>query len=513
MGRHAEALTTPVRTASPAPARTTPTTRSGGQASSRPIATAPRQRPGGRPGRGRAGRPGRTEVVDEAQKRHERTLLLFLTVLLALSVVQFYTVGPVTAPVGWSLLFLPYLVTRMRGTHVDRFVVLALLIFGATLFAVSYSRTPSVGLRELVSTISFLSPYLAVRQLGPSAWRVVGRALVWSAPVFLLQVVLTIVFQVDPVQEAAYLRWPNAVLFSDIYVRDIFTTSFNNVLQEKSGGFFLNGNIASMYMATTAALYFAAWRKQRGKVLFLTAVAGLAGSLFTLSKTAIVLAIVLPVVVAAIRGLKGRSLGPVAWMIAIPSSIAAIYSVAVFFPQLANAGLLTLGARGDFMRLAASAFPEHWLLGLGYGGWEDLWLARASEFTQHSEPRPPHNLLISAWSNGGLLIALPVLAFLLAATVGVLRLLLRVAKTEAVLVGALAVGILWTFLHGMADNTNWFGDQHSLAALAITVALVSGMLAEQRDVPVARVVTPPRDLRGASRPGGRGRPATPRARR
>ncbi|PPF40860.1 O-antigen ligase [Rathayibacter sp. AY1A3] len=428
------------------------------------------------------GRPSRAPA-DPAQRRHERIVLVFLAVLLALSVVQLYTLGPVTAPVAWSLLFLPYSVARLRGGRIDRFVVVVLLVIAGTLFALTYSGARAAALRDVVSVVSFLTPYLAVRGLGDGAWRVVGRALNWAAPVFLLQVTLTILFQLDPVQETAYLRWPDAVLFSDIYVRDIFTTSFNNVLQEKSGGFFLNGNIASMYMATTGALAFAVWRRQRGRLLLLVAVAGLVGALFTLSKTAIVLAIVLPLLVAAIRGLKGRSLGPVAWMITIPSGITAVYAVAVSFPQLAEAGLLTLGARGDFLRLAASAFPDNWLLGLGYGGWQELWLARGSQFTQHSEPRPPHNLLVTAWTNGGLLIALPVLAFLLLATVAVVRLLLRVARNEAVAVGALAVAVLWTFLHGMADNTTWFGDQHSLATLAVSVALVGVLSAEAPATP------------------------------
>ncbi|MBF4461892.1 MULTISPECIES: O-antigen ligase family protein [unclassified Rathayibacter] len=406
--------------------------------------------------------------------------MLFLAVLLTLSVLQFYTLGPLTAPVAWSLLFLPSVLLRPSGLRLDRFAVLIVLILVATLFALSYSRAVAEGVRDLIAGLSILTPYLAVRQAGPGAWRVVGRALAWSSPAFLLQCGLTILFQVDPALETAYLRWPDAVLFSDVYVRDIFTTAFNNVLQEKSGGFFLNGNIASMFMAGTAMLSFAAWRRQGGGILLLSALGGLAGALFTLSKTAIVLALALPLGVAAVRGLKGKTMGPIAWLIAIPTTVAGVFGVAALFPQLANAGLLTLGARGEFLRLAASAFPEQWLLGLGFGGWHDLWLARAAQFTQHSEPRPPHNLVVMAWANGGLLLALPVLAFLLTATVAVLRLLLRVDTSEAVVVGALAVGLLWIFVHGMADNTSWFGDQHSRAVMAVSVALVAGMRAEVR---------------------------------
>ncbi|PPG47329.1 O-antigen ligase family protein [Rathayibacter rathayi] len=474
MGRHADSFTaTAVRdTAAGRPSAVSSTRRTG--------TPAPRR------GSSARARPSR-QLVDPAQQRREKALLLFLAVLLALSVLQLYTLGPFTAPVAWSLLFLPYLLIRLRGSHVDRVVVLVAFLLVATLFALTYSRTAAVGLRESVSVLSFLSPYLAVRQLGSSAWRIVGRALAWATPVFLVQVALTILFQIDPVQEAAYLHWPGAVLYSDVYVRDIYTIAFNNVLQEKSGGFFLNGNIASMYMATTAMLAFAARRKGGPRVLGLTAVAGLAGALFTLSKTAIVLAIVLPLAVAAVRGLKGRSLGPVAWMIALPASAAAVYSVAEFFPQLAEAGLLTLGARGDFLRLAASAFPEHWLLGLGYGGWEDLWHLRASQFTAHSEVRPPHNLLIGAWANGGLLIAVPVLLLLVTATWRTLRLVLRVEKGQAWAAGGIAVAILWTFLHGMADNTTWFGDQHSLATLAIAVALLSATEAETGELTAVRI--------------------------
>jgi O-antigen ligase len=423
-----------------------------------------------------------------------------LTVAAFLAVPQVY-VGPLATlnlPLSqcWVILIAICWLLERKELPVRDPVFRAILVFGLTQgIAISWSPKPMVGILEVARLISFAFLVLYAARVervragaltGPFTvvlcWAVVNAVLVW-------------VFRLSPALESVFLHSPLAPL---IVGPDAMTAFFdggaNNVTDPlKSGGFFINANVSSMFLGVATFCFLAlgvglrgAEHRRRKRLYAAGALVCWSATFMTGSKTAAALALVLPL---AVRGVQVLGRPNAKWF--LPQAGAAIGLGVWLVPRLlekyvpgyADASTESLASRAPMWEFAMRMFKEHLVLGLGFGGWAQT----IEQFAALGiETLPPHNLFIAAWASSGLpgvagllFLALTILVVLTAVVVKNVG--THLARTTAFALGAW----WWVLIHGMGDNTAVYGEAKSMILLAMLLGLVTSRQAAHRTAVVA----------------------------
>lgn len=306
----------------------------------------------------------------------------------------------------------------------------------------------------------------------------------WCVPGIAAQAVLSIVFRVSPTTEEIFLKSSLATYFVGHQAEHLYTDWRNNVLYPfKSGGLYVNGNVASLFGAIGGLLLIVVARRTGRKWLYVFAALSITGAIYTGSKTALVLAPICLIAIIFLPHMLKGSAALAALCTALLMPVIFLTGPEVlqrYIPAFYAATTDSAAGRKVLWGSAAQLLSESPLLGLGYGGWAE----QMPRFTNRPE-LPPHNLLLATWVNSGLFAALAALVFMIAAiTMGV-----RVAAAQTnvhdsrTAVIALCA-VAWVFLHGIADNTTVYGEQRSM----VLVALIFGYLYVMKENPQNRVV-------------------------
>lgn len=297
-------------------------------------------------------------------------------------------------------------------------------------------------------------------------------ALKWSTPWILLQAGLTCVFRFNTVLESSFLSSPLGQILVGPSARDLFTISPNNVLDpEKSGGLFVNGNVASMFGGVAAFLLFAAARQGWSKWYYGWAALAWASAIATGSKTGVSLAIILPLLcllLSQVTSAKARFMLP-------PLVVA--FSVLLFllpswlettFPSFSDKSVNAYGTRSGIWDAAFILFKDSPLLGLGYGGW-----AESTKGIAAVNGFPPHNMVIAAWAVGGLCAAILLICLCASTVAWSMREMLRGVDPETRFAAACALsGFLWIYIHSMGDNTTFYGEPRTMILVVLLFGIV-----------------------------------------
>ncbi|UXA19564.1 O-antigen ligase [Mycobacterium sp. SMC-4] len=324
--------------------------------------------------------------------------------------------------------------------------------------------------------------------------RLLDTLVMWTVPGVAAQSVLAIVFRSNPHTEQRFLNSELAPLLVGPQSVDLYTTLSNNVwYADKAGGVFVNGNIASLLGGIAALLYIITARRTGSRWLYWAAALAFTGTVFTGSKTAIFVAtgcaIMILLLPHMLHGFAVLAAIPVVLLLPLvtPMMMEILQKASPEF--FARSEYSLLEGRRPIWEGASALFQDHFFLGLGFGGWAEEIVAFTSRRT------PPHNFIIAAWANSGILAALVVVAFV-AATI---LLGLRVAASQPTVrdrrtaVLALCV-VAWVFLHGMADNTTLYGEQRTMILFALAIGYLYVMDLEVGDddtQTVAAVTTGP----------------------
>ncbi len=431
---------------------------------------------------------------------------------LILAVPQFYLLPKGSTDIAAStvvtILLVPgVLLAARRGSGVDLLrlglfrVLLVLLV--VRLLALAWSPDPRAGLPAIALLGQFIVTLMlmvqAVRQ-SPGLLRRIER---WYWPWVVAEAVLVLVFRVLPGVEDAFLRSIAGFVSGQNTVAALFTGSPNNVFDEaKSGGVFVNANVAGLFLGVNAVAAFAVATITGTRWTRLVGFVALAAVPVTGSKSATLLAVALPAAVLAVqrfgrarraaesgpprhgshRRPAGRAHRPLSLGLAGAGLLVVVGGVLLAADLgFAQALVKSFGDRTAIWGFGAEAFLRDPLLGLGYGGWDAGFGAYARE---HGIYRsfPPHNVLLAAWAATGLAgMVLTAVFFALA-----LRLAVRAVtagghqqRTFALWTTA---AIAWTLIHGMGDNTEIFGDIHLIPILSLLVAyLIVGDREESND--------------------------------
>lgn len=407
---------------------------------------------------------------------------MLLGIVLAAAVVQIYQpAGNISVALLLAAAAAPasLWVGRRFLSSVWVWVLLLLAVWQAV--AALWSHSFGTPVFRVTSTLAILGSYVLARLVLSEAHGV-SRALLVASPVLALQNVLVIVFRFFPGAESAYLTSSLAPWLTEPEVRMIHTEGIQeNILEAtRAGGLLLNGNIASLFGMATASIFVYVALSEKARWCWYMAALCALGAISTGSKTPIVLAVTLPLVVVIIGAMALRR-----WFYAGIALLPAVIGLGLV---VASGGALlmqldrSLADRLALWGVAADLFPDKWFLGVGYDGWSTVVVDRFAEIFGTDRivlPLPPHNFVIQAWADAGLIAAALVLLAALLPIAYAARLLWAVARQRGRLgsreyfeAAMLFVAVTYVPLHGLTDTTSFAGDNHMIPFYGVAVALL-----------------------------------------
>jgi O-antigen ligase len=387
------------------------------------------------------------------------------TVDIALSTVVTILLAPVAAVWAWHdpggrRLLRGLLVAALAGLLVVR------------VLAFAWSPDPGAGRLPVVLLAQFIITVVLLHGAAAEDPDLLRRIQYAYWPLVMLQALLVAVFRLSPAAENAFLHAVGGLFAGQNTVGGLFTTSRNNVLDPaKSGGVFVNANVAGLFLGASAMAAFAIWSRTRQRVVLAAGFVALAGVWLTGSKSGLMLSVVFSL--AALVVYSWQLLRPIVRRyLLVAGGVAAVALIAV----LAGSGGVFGGAvrdafvqRTDIWGYGARAFTGHPLLGLGWGGWQEGFAAYAKAHRLDSQSFPPHNVLLAAWAQTGLLgLALTVLVF-----VAMLRLAVKYFKRDPLFTAWAGAALAWMIVQAMGENTDVFGEIHLVPVIALLLSYLA----------------------------------------
>lgn len=287
---------------------------------------------------------------------------------------------------------------------------------------------------------------------------------------------LVVLFRVNPAVEAQFLASPVAnLLVGTEKLAGFFTGSPDNVLDPlKSGGLWLNANTASMFLGVAACAFISLGARLRAKSYYTVGLIAAAAVLFAGSKTGIVLVLAMPVLALLVAVLARRSARvwvlPVV-LVAYPAFLVLNALVDAVLPEsFAADSAYSLSTRNVIWDAATLMFGDNRVLGLGYGGWGEAFSAYSGGALGRSFP--PHNIIIAAWADAGLVGATLLVLFIAAVVVTHFRQIDKAAGREIYALAFSLGAFLWLFIHGMADAVTFYGDLRTMVLPALLLGII-----------------------------------------
>jgi O-antigen ligase len=287
----------------------------------------------------------------------------------------------------------------------------------------------------------------------------------------LVQVALVVIFRLAPGIKGGFLASAIAPIFiSPNVLGELHNGAYTIFDPTKAGGFFVNANVGATFMGMSA---FIAWGYARATLRhwpYWIVAANLLGTLATGSKAGALLALVLPLLAAAIiifrAGRISIKLAAILCFLAAGAIPVVVYGLQYFLAsRFAIDSGQTFSERLAIWDFAWQVFQRHPFFGLGFGGWEQEWPLYA--IARGLNPLfPPHNSLIALFVQSGIVTVILALAFCATFLWQLWSLGGRRDKTGAFAFG-LFFSALWAFTQSMGENFGILGESHITALLSL----------------------------------------------
>jgi hypothetical protein len=411
-----------------------------------------------------------------------RTRLIGVAVLVVPQLYMGVRVELATVAVVWTLTTCVLGWTRNRPLAATPLVTVMGLFVAVTAVSLLWSTNTNSGFAAVVRGAVFLLWLREVIVTARENPQLVDTIVMWLTPGVAAQAVLAIVFRTHPDLEYRFLRSGLAKYLVGPQADTVYSDISNNVYYAfKSGGVFVNGNMASLFGGVAALVLVVCARRTHHRWLYAVAALSLTGAFYTGSKTVIVVGVGVGLAVWLLpHMLNSRAVFltiPAVFLVPLTANMILEF-LARTAPGFYSASERSFDNREPMWRGAAQLFVEHPFLGLGFGGWSEQMV----RFTNRPDI-PPHNLVITAWANSGITAAALAVVFMAAVVaVGV-----KTAKTQPPIyerrTAVIALcAVAWVFAHGMADNTTLYGEQRTMIVFALAVGYVYVMRTEMSAV-------------------------------
>lgn len=423
----------------------------------------------------RKGRPGLNRVLSIVGGIPLRAGVL---VVFVLAVPQIYPLPAGTIDIALStmvaFLLVPAVVVRTWGNPGVRRLLRSALVYSLLgllairILAMLWSPDTGYGRLPVVLTAQFLVTLVLLYGAAseePDLLRQIQYAY-W--PVVMLEALLVAVFRVFPGVEDAYLHSIAGLFAGQNTVDGLFDVNRNNVLDPtKSGGVFINANVAGLFLGVSAMTAFAVWSRTRQRFVLVAGLVALGGVWFTGSKSGRMFSVALPLAVLA--AYFWRRLKPVLRRYLLIGAgavtVAAVVLLGVAGGGFGAAVRVAFGQRTEIWGYGAEAFADSPVLGLGWGGWQKGFAEYAAANGIYNPNFPPHNILLAAWAATGLAgLAITILVFVL-----LLRLAVKAYGPDPLIAAWAGAAFVWVIVQAMGENTDVFGEIHLIPAVALLV--------------------------------------------
>lgn len=379
----------------------------------------------------------------------------------------------------------------------------ALLYLVGMLWAVD-SR---LALRTAISVVLLAAAIVCTYGICKSSVDALGHVFAWVAPVVLAQALSVFVMAARADFKTSYYGSSAArFLLGDSGQQAVDGNLVVNALyaDKAAGIFFLNANRASMVMGVIAIGYLAYSIYARRRWPVLVAAIIFAAVFAAGSKTGDAIAIGFPFVAWTLARFSNRALGtgrlvalPAGALFALGAPVVAATAAAGFVAK----SQVSLRPRLGLWSHAWHASVDTPLTGWAVGGWEDRWPHIAPSLGL-SPTFPPHNFLLYAGTQGGVPMMVAQFACIASMFLFAIRGLTSLTDRRDRLTLIVASYIpIWIFVHGMGDNTLFYGVSSSIPAVALSMTLCQ-MVRNRADVradPSARESAPVADAEGSAK--------------
>lgn len=347
-------------------------------------------------------------AVSDAHESLRTPAGIVLCSALVASVFQIYTfpVGGFYVPL--SLLLALLSVLYVRPASVDRRVMwLTLLYICSMVISVAWSPSLSAWVNGVVyQNLFFIGLFSFSSIRGYEAKRQAFRFFLYGAAT---NAVVTVVFRIIPAVKIAYLSNPIRSLFiNPNTVESVVGNHINVTDVAKSGGYlFFNGNTnAALNMMCLGISICLIQGRGKPSALFFCAIF-LAAIIASGSKSALLVSgavIVIAMILYYLRTSRHLAVFTVGSIILSIVLVLFVFGVfdAVLQGKFSQETAHTSGYRIGLLQVAVILFKENPILGVGFGGWQKR-LASYADFYGLSPEWPPHNSIVLAWSQSGIL--------------------------------------------------------------------------------------------------------------
>src|SRR6266540_3145635 len=264
--------------------------------------------------------------------------------------------------------------------------------------------------------------------------------------------VLVVLFRLLPGVEHMFLQTVGGFFAGQNTVAALFGEHGNNVVDPaKSGGVFVNANVAAMFLGVNGLAALAVSAVTRTRWVRVVGVAALVAILFTGSKSATI-------------------------QVLVPagSAVAALLALLVAVTGLLHPLLEAFITRTAIWAFGAESFRHHPVLGLGYGGWQ-AGFDRYAASHHLNQNFPPHNVLLAAWATTGIAgLVLTVMFFAFS-----IKLFVRAPLGGVTFAACGGAAVAWILIQGMGENTDVFGEIHLIPVVALLVGYLTRYLGEE----------------------------------
>jgi O-antigen ligase len=261
-------------------------------------------------------------------------------------------------------------------------------------------------------------------------------------------------------------------LFLSSSISQIFinpnTLLFEHIRIKQFSAFLVNPNTAAAYMGITSLFAQALAFRYRQWWLALTGVFIALGVVFTGSKAGLILLVVLyPTGCFMLAWPKYKKLLKASLMLII-----VITAVVVFLSLDALQHVFGNSWTNRVMlwNYGLTSFQEKPLQGLGFGGWEIGIQEYVKQVGYSRVSPPPHNTIISLWSQSGLVAAVLGILFMVEVVIFFWRSRIMPKWREFMICATLAM--VWYFIHQQANNWGLVNERHIMPIIALLIGIV-----------------------------------------
>jgi O-antigen ligase len=382
-----------------------------------------------------------------------------LTISIALTTLQLYIVpmGSVRLPIAIVAAFCLWKSLRIKHLLETQWLQAFCLLIVAQTCAISWSPNPYLGFRLILYSLPFALVTSAILDSDNEMEVWVRKGILVFLASTAIQAALVILFRAVPSIEIKFLLSPIVKIFiAGDAVTDISFGGSTVLDPNKSGGLFLNGNVAAVFMGMVGFISWGLMPILKAPWLKYVAIINFIAVVFAGSKAAILIELAL-LGAFLVRHLWGSEQLSLRGVVMATLALTIITPIAFFsYREIASSSLITnsldtLETRFPMWDFAWQAMISHPWTGLGFGGWELDWPVYA--IAKGLNPiYPPHNGLLNYFIQSG---AIAVCAALWFAVAALRQCYVATNSTCPSIQRAglgIGAGVFWFFLQAMGEN-------------------------------------------------------------